>query len=118
MPAATPGPGSDTRRILVIKPSSLGDIVHALPVLAALRAAHPRAHIAWLVSTSFGAVLEGHPLLDEIIPFDRRGYGRMLRGGSASPMPANWRRSSTRSACAARPRCSTPSIGICTWRAP
>lgn len=67
------------RRILIIKPSSLGDIVHALPVLAALRAAFPRAHIDWLVSTSFVPLLEGHPLLSEVIPFDRRRYGQMLR---------------------------------------
>lgn len=66
-------------RILIIKPSSLGDIVHALPVLAGLRAAYPTAHIAWLVSTGFAPLLAGHPLLDEVIEFDRRHYGRMLR---------------------------------------
>lgn len=71
--------GPDPARILIIKPSSLGDIVHALPVLAALRAAHPQAHIAWLVGSSFAPLLDGHPLLDEIIPFDRRYYGRMLQ---------------------------------------
>ena len=66
------------RRILIIKPSSLGDIVHALPVLAGLRAAYPQAHIAWLVGKAFAPLLAGHPLLDEVIPFDRRRYGRML----------------------------------------
>jgi len=63
----------------MIKPSSLGDIVHALPVLAALRRGYPRAHIAWLVGTTFVPFLEGHPLLDEVIPFDRQRYGRMLQ---------------------------------------
>ena len=67
------------RRILIIKPSSLGDIVHALPVLAALREKYPGAHIAWLVGNSFAALLDGHPLIDEIIRFDRTRYGRMLR---------------------------------------
>jgi len=66
-------------RVLIIKPSSLGDIVHALPVLAALRARWPFAHVAWLVSRPFATLLEGHPLLDEVIVFDRQGYGRMLR---------------------------------------
>jgi lipopolysaccharide heptosyltransferase I len=66
-------------RILIIKPSSLGDVVHALPVLAALRAARPDAHVAWLVSNSFAPLLEGHPMLDEVIRFDRARYGRMLR---------------------------------------
>ena len=72
-----------TERILIIKPSSLGDIIHALPVLAALRAARPTAHIAWMVSNSFVSMLDGHPLLDEVIPFDRRHYGRMLRSPRA-----------------------------------
>jgi heptosyltransferase-1 len=66
-------------RILIIKPSSLGDVVHALPVLAALRGAYPQAHIAWLVSKSFAPLLEGHPLLDEVIRFDRARFGRMWR---------------------------------------
>ena len=65
------------QRILIIKPSSLGDIVHALPVLAALRDAYPDAHIAWMVGTSFASLLEDHPLLDEVITFDRKRYGRM-----------------------------------------
>jgi lipopolysaccharide heptosyltransferase I len=72
--------GTDSpRRILIIKPSSLGDVVHALPVLAALRAAHPGAHIAWLVGLAFAPLLEGHPMIDEVIRFDRRRYGRMLQ---------------------------------------
>lgn len=72
------------QRILLIKPSSLGDIVHALPVLAALRAAYPHAHIAWLVANAFAPLLDKHPLLDEVIRFDRRHYGRMLRDSAAA----------------------------------
>jgi lipopolysaccharide heptosyltransferase II len=67
------------RRILLIKPSSLGDIIHALPMLAGLRQAYPQAHIAWLVGAAFAPLLAGHPLIDELIPFDRRAYGQMLR---------------------------------------
>jgi lipopolysaccharide heptosyltransferase I len=67
----------DPARILLIKPSSLGDVVHALPVLAGLRRRFPAAHIAWLIGSSFAPLLDGHPLLDEVIPFDRRRYGRM-----------------------------------------
>lgn len=70
-------------RILIIKPSSLGDIVHALPVLAALRRAYPSAHIAWLVGTSFEPLLRGHPLINELIPFDRSHYGKMWRSPRA-----------------------------------
>jgi lipopolysaccharide heptosyltransferase I len=67
------------QRILIIKPSSLGDIIHALPVLAALRAAYPRAHVAWLAATQFVPLLEGHPMIDEVIGFDRQRFGRMHR---------------------------------------
>lgn len=70
------------RRILIIKPSSLGDVIHALPILAALRRAHPHAHIAWLVGKTFVPLLENHPLLDEVISFDRRRFGRMLQSAT------------------------------------
>ncbi len=69
----------EPQRILIIKPSSLGDVVHALPVLAAARATYPRAYLAWLVGTSIAPLLARHPLLDEVIEFDRRRYGRMLQ---------------------------------------
>ncbi|MFN0135237.1 MAG: lipopolysaccharide heptosyltransferase I [Phycisphaerae bacterium] len=76
-------PLTDPTRILIIKPSSLGDIVHALPVLAALRGRYPAAHIAWLVGTGFQSLLAGHPMIDELIPFDRAHYGKILRSPRA-----------------------------------
>ncbi len=88
-PTIPPGAPPRARRILIIKPSSLGDVIHALPVLAALRSARPDAHIAWLVSNSFAPLLEGHPLLDEVIRFDRARYGRMTR--SLAAMRDFWR---------------------------
>ena len=63
----------DARRICVIKPSALGDVVQALPVLPALRRRFPRARISWVISRSLAPLLEGHPDLDEIIPFERHG---------------------------------------------
>ena len=66
-------------RILIIKPSSLGDVVHALPILAAARKTYPQAHIAWLINENFAPFLVNHPLLDDVIPFHRRHYGRMWR---------------------------------------
>lgn len=62
--------------ILLIKPSSLGDIVMALPALSALRRSFPRGRISWLVRPEFAPLIEGHPHLDEIIPFDRRTLGK------------------------------------------
>lgn len=69
----------DFRRILIIKPSSPGDIIHALPVLHGLRRHLPTAHIAWLVATPFANLIEADPALSEVIPFDRKRYGRLGR---------------------------------------
>ena len=69
----------DFRRILLIKPSSLGDVIHALPVLSGLRRRFPRATIRWLLNTEYVNLLRDHPQLDDIIPFDRRQF-RSLSG--------------------------------------
>ncbi|MEO6808780.1 MAG: glycosyltransferase family 9 protein [Isosphaeraceae bacterium] len=69
-------------RVCLIKPSSLGDIVHALPVLSALRRQWPDARMAWVVNTGLRSLLDGHPDLDEVIPFDRAGF-RLSPGGLA-----------------------------------
>jgi lipopolysaccharide heptosyltransferase I len=58
-------------RIALLKPSALGDIVHALPVLTALRQRYPQAHITWVVNRGYEPLLRGHPDLDETLPFDR-----------------------------------------------
>jgi lipopolysaccharide heptosyltransferase II len=60
----------DDTRILIIKPSSLGDIVLALPALAALRDRFPRAHIAWLVKKQWAGLLERVEGLDAVWPVD------------------------------------------------
>jgi lipopolysaccharide heptosyltransferase I len=67
------------RRILIIKPSALGDVVHALPVLNLLRRRWADAHVAWVVGGPFAALLEGHPQLDEVIRFERRRFARGWR---------------------------------------
>ena len=71
----TPAPA----RILIIKPSALGDIVHTLPILNLIRHRWPAAHIAWLVNPTFAGLLEGNPQLNEVIRFDRRQYGSSWR---------------------------------------
>ena len=69
----------DFKRILLIKPSSPGDIIHALPVLHGLRRRYPAAHIAWLVATPFAELIETDPALNEVIPFDRKRFGFLGR---------------------------------------
>jgi lipopolysaccharide heptosyltransferase I len=76
----------DARRIALLKPSALGDIVHALPIVHALRRQFPAAHISWVIGRPFAPLLHGHRDLNETIVFDRRGgvrgalaLGRELR---------------------------------------
>ncbi len=66
-------------KVLILKPSSLGDVVSALPVLAGLRRTFPHAHIAWMVTPGCAPILDGQEGLDEIILFDRRRFGRIGR---------------------------------------
>src|SRR5438445_7075478 len=62
-------------RIALIKPGALGDIVHSLPVLTALRRRYPQAHITWVVNRTYEPLLHGHPDLNATLAFDRRGAG-------------------------------------------
>ena len=64
--------GEEPRRILIIKPSALGDIVLALPALSALKRSFPEARISWLVRPEFAPLIVGHPYISDIILFDRR----------------------------------------------
>jgi heptosyltransferase-1 len=64
------------RNILIAKPSSLGDIVLALPALRALRLSFPEAKISWLIRPEFAELIENHPHLNEIITFDRKLLGK------------------------------------------
>ena len=64
------------KNILITKPSSLGDIVLALPALRALRMSFPEAKISWLIRPEFAGLVENHPHLDETIIFDRKFLGK------------------------------------------
>ncbi len=60
-------------RILLIRLSHLGDVVHALPLFHALRAAHPHARLAWAIEPQFAGLIQGLPGLERSILFERRG---------------------------------------------
>ena len=73
------------REILIIKPSSLGDVVHALPCAGLLRRAFPKSTIRWLVNTEWMPLLAGNPHVDDVIDFPRgtfRGVFALSRFGS------------------------------------
>lgn len=64
-------------RILIIKPSSLGDVIHGLPVLRGLRERFPNAIIDWMIASGLRPFLEGHPDINELVSFDRKRYARV-----------------------------------------
>jgi len=61
---------SDYRHILMIKPSSLGDIVHAMPTCAAIRRAHPKARLTWLVKRQWAGLVERIEGVDRVWPVE------------------------------------------------
>ncbi len=89
---ATPGPSRATgilprdagvreevaepKRILIVRPSALGDVCRTVPVLATLRRAYPAAVIDWVVQDDFVEAIASHPALDEAIVFPRNTFAR------------------------------------------
>ena len=70
------------RSVLVVKPSSLGDVVHTLPAVHFLKSSRPDLSIRWLVNPEWAPLLAGNPDLDGIIEFPRsqfRGLGAPLK---------------------------------------
>jgi heptosyltransferase-1 len=68
-------------RILIVRLSALGDVVHALPMLDAVRRARPDAHIGWLVEEKAASLLAGHPQIDRLWVAPRAQLVQLLRRG-------------------------------------
>lgn len=70
-------------RVAVVMLSTAGGAVWTLPVVNAIKRAHPRAHISWVMQPGAAALVEGHPAVDRIISFERgrgwRAYGNLRR---------------------------------------
>ena len=66
-------------RILLIKPSALGDVVHTIPVLVKLRARYPHARIDWLITPENAEIVRCHPALSNVILFARRDFSKRGR---------------------------------------
>ena len=74
------------RRILIVKLGALGDIVHTVPVAAALRRAFPAARIDWLVSAKHREILDLVPVIDRrLVINDRSGAA-----GGAGDVSSVW----------------------------
>jgi ADP-heptose:LPS heptosyltransferase len=74
----------EPRQILVVKPSSLGDVVHTLPAVALVKHRWPDARLSWVVNPEWAPLLEGNPYDDEGVIFPRQQF-RGLRGAFRVP---------------------------------
>jgi heptosyltransferase I len=72
-------PLSDVKldRVCLVMMSAVGDTVHVLPIVTALKRRHPAMHLSWVLQSGPAALVRGHPDVDEIIPF---AYERGWRG--------------------------------------
>jgi heptosyltransferase-1 len=68
-------------KILIIKLSAIGDVIHTLPSLNAIRSAYPSAHITWLIEEAAAPMIIGHSALDRVIVSRRKSWIRDLRKG-------------------------------------
>jgi len=77
--------------ILIVKLSAIGDVVHTLPSLAALRRCYPDAHITWVVEEAAADLLSGHPDLNRVLISRRKTWIRDLRKGRiTAPLKEMW----------------------------
>ncbi|MDY7107831.1 MAG: lipopolysaccharide heptosyltransferase I [Planctomycetota bacterium] len=77
-------------RILIVRPSALGDVCRSVPVLASLHRAHPQAAIDWVVRDSFRPAIAAHPALHEAIAFPRSRFARWWRSPAALSEMLRW----------------------------
>lgn len=74
--------GSPIRRILLVKPSALGDVCRSMPALVSLQRAFPDARVDWLVQDDFVDAVRGHPSVGGVVAFPRRAWKRWWTPGS------------------------------------
>src|ERR1041385_7985214 len=74
-------------RILIVRLGSIGDIVHALPSLAAIRRRLPEAEVSWVVESRAAEILRSNPLLDRLIVIDTKALRRGLMSGETLRAP-------------------------------
>ena len=69
----------DFGKILLIKLSAVGDVVHTIPVLNKLRRRYPAAQIDWLITPAIGELLQHHPAISNVVPFPREDWSALWR---------------------------------------
>jgi len=70
------------KKILIVKPSSLGDVVHSLPFLNAIKKCFPKAEIHWVIAKGLEGLLEGHPMIDRLIIINKDLWKKLSQAGN------------------------------------
>jgi heptosyltransferase-1 len=83
-------------RILIVKMSSMGDVVHAQPLATDLRRVFPYARIEWVVEKAFAAICQLNPAVDEVIPIAWRRWRKRLLSGPVRAEMVDFHQSLTR----------------------
>jgi len=79
-------------RILIVKTSSMGDVVHAIPAISDIAAAHPEAKIEWVVEAPFAAIPALHPAVTRVWPIAWRKWRRSLHRAATWAAMRDFRR--------------------------
>jgi lipopolysaccharide heptosyltransferase I len=64
----------DPRKILIVKPSSLGDVIHSLPFLNAVKTCFPKSEIHWIIAKGLEGILESHPMINKLWVIDKDSW--------------------------------------------
>ena len=82
-------PQVSLRRVCIVMMSAVGDAVHVLPVVNALKRYDPSSHITWVLQPGPATLVRGHPSVDDIVLFDRsaglRGFRDVRRELNIAP---------------------------------
>ena len=68
----------EDKKILIIKLSSIGDVVHSLPFLEVIRNQFPHALIDWVVEQEAASIIKGHPALNNLIISKRKAWQKNI----------------------------------------
>jgi heptosyltransferase I len=83
----------DYASLLVVKPSSMGDIIHTLPAVHAIKTAHPHLHLQWIAKPEWLPLLEGNPDVDACIAFPQAEFKGMAGKAKLAAWAVRWNRS-------------------------
>ena len=79
-------------KVLIVKLSAIGDVIHTLPALNAIRRHWPGAHISWLVEEAAADLVVGHPAVDRVLVSRRKRWMRQMKSGSRATVLREIRR--------------------------